>query len=57
VKIAHGWRESWVDFVLRGLRIALVVVDVMIDRSLNVASVTGPAMLLILKDLVQTPRS
>ena len=27
------------------------------DRSLNVASVTGPALLLILKDLVQTPRS
>ena len=27
------------------------------DRSLNVASVTGPAMFLILKDLVQTPRS
>ena len=32
VNIADGWRESWVDFILQRLRIALVVVDVMIVR-------------------------
>ena len=52
---------GWMAWIVGGLRSARIEDCVgrggCHDRSLNVASVTGPAMLLILKDLVQTPRS